>query len=169
MCGTLSFLAVRARLGTTLFTGRPPFLDPLTLHLKVISVVVLFPDATWLTLFYPCSMVCNAMSRMHLPMTDEILMTKINFMTENTEENKWKIMQIFAPIQNIPNFLRWRLLPKYKLSNRLPIQGKFLAVTWQLYRFPCHSLTESLTAIVEKHYQRALWETCDPWDMWPEW
>ena len=49
----------------------------------------------------------------------------------------------------------------------------FLAVTWQLYRFPCHSLThwvtESLTAIVEKHCQRALWETCDPWDMWPEW
>ena len=48
-----------------------------------------------------------------------------------------------------------------------------LAVTWQLYRFPCHwlthSLTDWLTACFEKHYQRALWETCDPWDMWPEW
>ena len=52
-------------------------------------------------------------------------------------------------------------------------QSSFLAVTWQLYRFPCHWLTHwlthSLTATFEKHYQRSLWETCDPWDMWPEW
>ena len=50
---------------------------------------------------------------------------------------------------------------------------QFLAVTWQLYRFPCHSLTDSLThsltATFEKHYQRALWETCDPWDILSEW
>ena len=45
----------------------------------------------------------------------------------------------------------------------------FLAVTWQLYRFPCHSLTDSLIDTFEKHYQRALWETCDPWDMLSEW
>ena len=43
---------------------------------------------------------------------------------------------------------------------------RFLAVPRQLYRFPCHSLTHWLmTAIVEEHYHRALWETCDPWDM----
>ena len=57
----------------------------------------------------------------------------------------------------------------------------FLAVPRQLYRFPCHWLTDSLThwltdslthwltdwltACFEKHYQRALWETCDLWDM----
>ena len=44
----------------------------------------------------------------------------------------------------------------------------FLAVTWQLYRFPCHSLTDSLIDTFEKHYQRELWETCDPWDMLSE-
>ena len=41
----------------------------------------------------------------------------------------------------------------------------FLVVPWQLYRFPCHSLLH----IVKKHYHRALWETCDPWDMLSEW
>ena len=44
----------------------------------------------------------------------------------------------------------------------------FLAVTWQLYRFPCDWLPPSLLVIVEKHYHRALWETCDPWDMLSE-
>ena len=32
-----------------------------------------------------------------------------------------------------------------------------------------HSVTHWLQIIVEKHYQRALWETCDPWDMLSEW
>ena len=53
--------------------------------------------------------------------------------------------------------------------NKLIFLSFFLAVTWQLYRFPCHSLTDWVTVTFEKHYQRALWETCDPWDMWPEW
>ena len=44
----------------------------------------------------------------------------------------------------------------------------FLAVPRQLNRWP-HSVTDWLQVIVEKHYQRALWETCDPWDMWSEW
>ena len=39
--------------------------------------------------------------------------------------------------------------------------GAFLAVTWQLYRFPCDSLPTSIQHTFEKHYQRALWETCD--------
>ena len=30
-------------------------------------------------------------------------------------------------------------------------------------------VTHWLQIIVEKHYQRALWETCDPWDMLSEW
>ena len=30
-------------------------------------------------------------------------------------------------------------------------------------------LTNWLLHIVEKHYHTALWETCDPWDMWWEW
>ena len=63
----------------------------------------------------------------------------------------------------------WRNISRYTYVE----QSIFLAVTWQLYRFPCHWLTHwlthSLTATFEKHYQRALWETCDPWDMWPEW
>ena len=39
---------------------------------------------------------------------------------------------------------------------------EFLAIPRQLNRRPCHWLPP---AIVEKHYHRALWETCDPWDM----
>ena len=65
---------------------------------------------------------------------------------------------------------------KDRLDNKFPFYRVFLAVTWQLYRFPCHWLTDSLTdslthwlPVLKKHYQRALWEACDPWDMWPEW
>ena len=45
----------------------------------------------------------------------------------------------------------------------------FLAVPRQLNRWPCHWLPTYLLTIVEKHYHRALCETCDPWDMLSEW
>ena len=91
----------------------------------------------------------------------------------------------------IPNFLFCSLLQTITLGNFFPVNFilpicfyfalrqtiplgifflvtlflLFLAVPRQLYRWPCLSLLD----IVEKHYHTALWETCDPWDMWWEW
>ena len=44
-----------------------------------------------------------------------------------------------------------------------------LCVTMSLTDSLTHSLTHSLTVIVEKHYNRALWDTCEPCDMLSEW
>ena len=49
--------------------------------------------------------------------------------------------QIFMKDQS---YERWKIMQNTKQSN-VHIQGVFLAVTWQLYRFRCHSLTESLS------------------------
>ena len=56
------------------------------------------------------------------------------------------------------------IIANHKTSQYPTLFLVFLAVTWQLYRFPCYWLLH----IVEKHYHRAFWETCDPWDMLSE-
>ena len=53
-----------------------------------------------------------------------------------------------------PDYAKLHVIPNF-----YPNLSMFLAVTWQLYRFPCHWLTDSLTdRHFWKHYQRALWE-----------
>ena len=95
--------AVRAQLGTILFTGRPPFLDPLTLHLKVIKYFAHLSAATLLNpvgLVYSFSMFCNVLLCNHNHMMTDVQNPKCNI-----------LLGKYLPPFIIISFLRRRLLP----------------------------------------------------------
>ena len=120
----------------------------LLLHIPVVTVYWIYDMCSrallTMLLEYPISPAPREgeMVNKHFSQTSTFLSQKNNL--------RW----IFSTFLSQKNNLRW-------------IYHLFLAVPRQLFRFPCHWLTDSLT--FEKHYQRALWETCDPWDMWSEW
>ena len=74
------------------------------------------------------------------------------------------------------NLVEWECRDKGGWSaHPTPLQlqhynDSFLAVTWQLNRWPCHSLTHWLSHSVTFTFaiQRAILETCDHWDIWSD-
>ena len=66
-------------------------------------------------------------------------------------------------------FAVFKLNFSFRVSIWRTWRNSFLAVTWQLNRWPCHSLTHWQQDTFEKHYHTALQETCEPWDIRWEW